>query len=232
MRTAEAGVADARAANHAISFDLALARGACPIALFNGDLDLAGYYIEMLLDHSTRHALARWRAFARIYQAILVIWRGDLGTGLQLLRAAFDDPAATRSLAFVAPVMAEALGSAGQVGHGLAVIEQAIARSEETEERWVMAELLRIKGELVLLQGVPGAFPAAESLFRQAFDWARRQGALSWELRSAISLARLLSEQGRSADATALLQPVYNRFTEGFATGDLKAARALLEDLL
>ena len=91
--------------------------------------------------------------------------------------------------------------------------------------------MLRIKGELFLLQSAPGAAAAAEGHFRQALDWARRQGALSWELRTAISLARLLSDQGRSADATALLEPVYDRFTEGFATADLKAAKALLDDL-
>jgi predicted ATPase len=73
-----------------------------------------------------------------------------------------------------------------------------------------------------------GAAAAAEGYFRQALDWARRQGALSWELRAATSLARLLSDQERSADARALLQPVYDRFTEGFATADLKPAKALL----
>jgi predicted ATPase len=72
---------------------------------------------------------------------------------------------------------------------------------------------------------------AAEGHFRQALDWARRQGALSWELRAATSLARLLSDQGRSADATGFLQPVYDRFTEGFDTADLKAAKALLDVL-
>jgi predicted ATPase/DNA-binding winged helix-turn-helix (wHTH) protein len=242
MRTAEGSVADARAANHAISLGLALARAACPIALFNGDLDMAGYYVEMLLDHSTRHALARWFTFARSYQAILVIRRGDLDTGLQMLRAAFDDPAAARPaafddpaaarpVAFVTCVMAEALGNAAQVGHGLALIEEAIARAEETEERWVMAELLRIKGELVLLRGVPGASPAAEGLFRQALDWARRQGALSWELRSAISLARLWCTRPRHDAARELLTSVYDRFVEGFGTADLKAARTLLEGL-
>jgi predicted ATPase len=127
--------------------------------------------------------------------------------------------------------MAEALGRAGQIADGLAAIEEAIVRSEATEERWVVAELLRVKGELFLLQGAPGAAAAAEGHFRQALDWARRQGALSWELRAATSLARLLSDQGRSADAAALLQPVYERFTEGFDTADLKAAKALLDDL-
>ncbi|HEY4470054.1 MAG TPA: hypothetical protein VGN21_02715, partial [Stellaceae bacterium] len=72
---------------------------------------------------------------------------------------------------------------------------------------------------------------AAEDHFRQALDWARRQGALSWELRAATSLARLLRDQSRAADASALLQPVYDRFTEGFETADLKAAKALINSL-
>ena len=104
-------------------------------------------------------------------------------------------------------------------------------RSEHTEERWLIAELLRVKGELVVLRGKSGAAVTAEGHFRQALDLAHQQGALSWELRAATSLARLLNDQDRSADATALLQPVYNRFTEGFATADLRAAKALLEDL-
>ena len=66
---------------------------------------------------------------------------------------------------------------------------------------------------------------------KQALDWARRQGALSRELRPAQSRARLLRALGRSADAAALLQPVYDRFTEGFHTADLKSAKALLEAL-
>jgi predicted ATPase len=84
---------------------------------------------------------------------------------------------------------------------------------------------------LLLLQGATGAAAAAEDHFRQALVWARRQGALSWELRAATSLARLLREAGRSADATSLLRPVYDRFTEGFATADLRTAKALLDDV-
>jgi len=70
-----------------------------------------------------------------------------------------------------------------------------------------------------------------EALFRQALDGARRQQALSWELRTATSFARLLRSQGRAADAIACLQPVYDRFTEGFGTGDLIAAKQLLNEL-
>jgi predicted ATPase len=93
-----------------------------------------------------------------------------------------------------------------------------------------MSEVLRIKGELLLLQAAPGA-AAAEDHFRQALDWARRQGALSFELRAATSLARLQSDQGRPADAMALLQPVYDQFTEGFETADLRGAKALIDSL-
>ena len=71
----------------------------------------------------------------------------------------------------------------------------------------------------------------AEDLFRQALDMARRQDALSFELRSAMSLARLLRHEGRHADAIVCLQPVYDRFTEGFGTADLIAAKRLLDEL-
>jgi hypothetical protein len=131
MRTAESSVADARETNHAISLGHALAVAACPIALFMGDLAAAEHYVEMLLDHSTRHALARWCAIGRCYQGVLVIQRGDVGTGLRLLRAGFDEPAAAGSAPrFFTFLMAEALGRAGQVADGLAAIEEAIvARS-------------------------------------------------------------------------------------------------------
>jgi predicted ATPase len=81
------------------------------------------------------------------------------------------------------------------------------------------------------LQGASDAEAAAQDLFRQALDLTRQQGALSWELRASTSLARLLRDQGRFADALASLQPVYDRFTEGFGTADLAAARTLIDAL-
>jgi predicted ATPase len=131
---------------------------------------------------------------------------------------------------FAAVYMAEGLAKAGQIADALDAIDDAIARAERTAELWQIAELLRVKGELVLLQGAAPQAVAAEDFLR-ALDWARRQGALFLELRSATSLARLLRDQGRSAEAVALLQPVYDCFTEGFDTVDLKAAKALLDAL-
>jgi predicted ATPase len=151
---------------------------------------------------------------------------------LRLLRAAFAEPGAAGSAPRLFTfVLAEALGRAGQIANGLAAIEEAIVRSERNEERWAIAELLRIRGGLLLLQGESGAAVAAEDHYQQALGWARRQGALSWELRAATSLARLPYDQNRSAEAIALLAPIYNRFTEGFETADLRTAKALIDRL-
>src|SRR5438270_12625059 len=95
----------------------------------------------------------------------------------------------------------------------------------------VTPELLHLNVELLLLQNGSATAEAAEAVFRQALDGARGQEALSWELRAATSFARLLRNQGRPADAIACLQPVYDRFTEGFGTGDLIAAKQLLDEL-
>jgi predicted ATPase len=124
--------------------------------------------------------------------------------------------------------LAEGFAVAGDAIQGLTRIDEALARSELTEERWVMAELLRIRGELLLLKNEPST---AQESFLQALDWARRQDALSWELRAATSVARLWHRQHRTAQARKLLAPVYARFTEGFGTADLIAARSLLASL-
>src|SRR5262249_31431942 len=94
---------------------------------------------------------------------------------------------------------------------------------------WWIAELLRIKAELILVAKGADAARAAEAHLHDSLAWARRQGALSLELRCAIDLARLWQQQGRAASARDLLAPIYGRFTEGFTTADLEAASVLLE---
>ncbi len=230
LLTAEQSVQDAVATRHTMSLSYILAHGACPIALWVGDLALAERYVGMLNDLSTSHPVARWRAFSRSHQGLIAIEHGEIATGLQLLRLGEEISSNFRFVMFAAEV-GRALANLGQVDEGLSMLEKSIERAEETEERWTISELLRVKGELLRLQGAPGAAAEAEDHFRQALDWARRQGALSWELRAAVSLAQLLRDRGRAADATALLQPVYDRFTEGFDTADLRTARALLHDL-
>jgi predicted ATPase len=234
MRAAESSIEDGRTANHVTSLCYALTLAACPTALSVGDLAAAEYYVSMLLDHSTRYGLARWRASGHCLRGVLIIKLGDVLTGVQLLRAGLDELGeAGLGTGYITlrGILAEALGRAGQTGEGLAAIEEGFAWTERTEERWAIAELLRVKGELLLLQGAQDAASEAEKHFRQALDWARPHGGLALELRAATSLAQLLRDQSRSADALALLQPVYDRFTEGFDTADLKAAKALLDAL-
>jgi predicted ATPase len=190
--------------------------------------------VHAAFEHSAKLAMAVWQAEGRCFKGVLSIRSGRDDTGLRLLRTALDELRETGSvLRYTALLgtLAESLAGAGQVAEGLAAVDEALQRTESNEERWCIAELLRIKGELLLLESAPEAAAAAEDYFRHALDWARRQGALSWELRVATSLARMWRNQRRSKDARELLAPVYHRFTEGFDTVDLKATKALLEEL-
>jgi len=125
---------------------------------------------------------------------------------------------------------AEALRFTGQAAEGLEVINQGLLMVEETGEGNYEAEVYRLKGEL-LLELSEANQPEAENCFRQALGIARTQQAQSWELRAATSLARLWQSQDKCQDACELLAPVYNWFTEGFDTADLKDAKALLDEL-
>jgi predicted ATPase/DNA-binding winged helix-turn-helix (wHTH) protein len=234
MRTAKSAVEEARETNHALSLCYALAHAACPTMLWVEDLAAPEADIVMLIDLSTRHALPSWGALGRAFQGVLAIRRGDFDPGLRLLRAGFDEFGGAitdwLSVMFLSE-LAAGLGSIGQITDGLIAAEQAIGRAEQTEARWLLPESLRIKGELLLLQAADGATVTAEAHFRQALDWARGQGALSWELRAALSYARSQGTQGHHQQAKQILAPVYDQFTEGFETADLRTARAMLDAL-
>jgi len=125
--------------------------------------------------------------------------------------------------------LAEAFGKVGELSKGFAAINGALERSERDQERWYLAEFLRVKGELLRLEDSSTSRERAESQFLRSIECARQQGALSWELRSSTSLARLYQSQGKVAAARSILMPILGRFTEGFQTVDLTVARALLE---
>jgi tetratricopeptide (TPR) repeat protein len=146
--------------------------------------------------------------------------------GLSTLQATGAELAQPRLLAW----LAEAYGHEGQAETGLRVVAEALAVAHRTGERRDEAEISRIKGELLLQQAIPNA-PEADACFQQALAMARRQQAKSWELRAAMSLARLWQQQGKQAKARELLAPTYDWFTEGFDTADLQDARALLDAL-
>lgn len=230
-RTVESAVGDAETLADPATLCYALSHGGCLVALWAGKLAAADRYTEMLLDHSRKHGFGVWNDFASRLKGVVLVKAGDLAGGTPLLRAGpyeINEPDAGLWSLTGLVQMAEALGHAGRLADGLATVERGIERSQRG---WLAPELLRIKGELLLMQGTPGTTEAAGDVFRQALDGAREQGALSWELRAATSLARLLHNQGRPADATACLRPIYDRFTEGFGTTDLMAAKQLLDKL-
>jgi predicted ATPase len=124
---------------------------------------------------------------------------------------------------------ADALSLAGQPQQGLVMIEEALKRCESNEENWYVAELLRVKGEILRLGGADAAAEAMK-LFQLSLDWSRRQGTLSWELRAATSLARLHIADQRPHTSLNLLRTIYNKFAEGEKSADLVLARHLLDE--
>jgi predicted ATPase len=127
-------------------------------------------------------------------------------------------------------ILAEAYGESGQDEEGLRLLAEALATAHQQGAHLWEPELYRVKGELLLRQPVPDA-SEAERCFRQALDLAGRQEAKSLELRAATSLSRLWQQQGKRAEARALLAPIYGWFTEGFDTADLREAKGLLNAL-
>jgi predicted ATPase len=127
-------------------------------------------------------------------------------------------------------ILAEAYGESGQAEEGLRLLADALAITHQQGAHLWEPELYRVKGELLLRQPISDA-PEAERCFRQALAIACRQQAKSWELRTAISLARLWQQQGKRTAARDLLAPIYGWFTEGFDTADLQEAKAVLEAL-
>jgi predicted ATPase len=127
--------------------------------------------------------------------------------------------------------LASGLAGTGRLDEALVVLDDATAVARENGHGWYAPELLRIKGEVLLQQAADQLTLAAEDCFNQATQMAREQRALFWELRIALSVARLRVSQGRKHEARAQLASVYDRFTEGFATADMQAARTVLDGL-
>jgi predicted ATPase len=159
--------------------------------------------------------------------------QGQVAEGIAQIRQGFAGWQATGAgtvWPWFLAVLAETYGKAGQSDEGLHTLEAALEAVQTKEERLYEAEVYRLKGALLLQQSAAQQ-TEAEACFQQALTVARRQQAKAWELRAALSLSRLWHQQGRRAEASALLAPIYGWFTEGFDTADLQEAKALLVEL-
>jgi tetratricopeptide (TPR) repeat protein len=222
-------LAAAEAGDHSVSLCLALTWCGGVIPLRLGDLQTAKHSIARLKDHAQSRGLSAYYANALCFEGKLAAKRGDVVGAERLLRAGLENLRRTQSetlyTAFLSD-LAEVLALAGQLDESLAAADEALQRTERGNAFWWMPEALRIKGEVLLSS--TGDSIAADEHFRRSLDLAHRQRALSWELRAATSLARLLRDRDRHADAKRLLEAVHKQFTEGFDTADLKAAETLL----
>jgi predicted ATPase len=151
---------------------------------------------------------------------------GRLAAGI----AAWRSMGATVGKPFYLSFLARAYADVGQLEEAWQSIAEAMAAIETTKERWTEAGVHRTAGEIALLAPQPDT-AKAQAYFERALAIARRQQAKSWELRAAMSLARLWRDQGKRDAARDLLAPVYGWFTEGFDTLDLRQAKALLNEL-
>src|SRR5580700_3338417 len=233
IQNAHACLQAAQATDHKLSVCYALAEAVCPIALLTGDLATAARSVAMLNELVAEHSVTVF-GVGPCLEGELLIKRGEFAAGSSVLRTALDRYPTTgfkRRNSWFLGVLAGGLASAQRLTEAFAAIEEGLAQSDRDGQHWCIAELCRVKGELLLQRAGGKATSAAEDCFRAALDVAREQGALFWELRGALSLARLRIRQDRQNAARDILAPVYDRFTEGFATADLKAAKALLDNL-
>jgi len=228
----EAAMRQARQLAHAPTIAQCLAFGAAQASALGNETDLARR-VEELRTLTREHGFPQWSALAPIFEGQLQLMRGEVKAAVTLLRQGLAARRATGVTLFnsnFAIPLVEALEKDGKSGDALALLDEQIAFVDETGEFWCAAGLHRLRGHLLLSGTVPD-FEGARAEFLKAIDIARGQSAKLWELRAAVSLARLWRDQGRHSDARDLLAPVYGWFTEGFDLSDLKDARGLLNEL-
>lgn len=188
--------------------------------------------VETAITLSTEHGLVLWLAIATVLRGWMLARQGYTEEGIARMRQGLADYKALSvnlSRSYLLALLAEVYGDVGQPAEGLTLLTEALTLVEKGELRHYEAELYRLKGEFLLMQGEP--LEEVESSFQQAIEIARQQEAKSLELRAAMSLSRLLQPQGKAHEAHKMLAEIYDWFTEGFDTGDLKEAKALLEEL-
>jgi predicted ATPase len=199
---------------------------------WNHEVEEYEKHIERLLAQTRRYSLESLQMFGEAMQGIALLARNEVNVALVTLKGALEKMQSHRfggAFGFYTP-LALALAAANQGSEALDTIDRAIAQARSRNFLMEMPDMLRVRGEVLMLHGSTD-FSQAESSFRLSLELAQTQGALGYELRTAMSLARLWQRQGRSGKARDLLAPVYARFSEGFSTHWLKAARELLDEL-
>jgi len=222
--------AEARMLAHPPSLASSLSLSAAVLSLIGDDAALAEH-ADRLVAIATEQKFPYWRATGTIFSGWVKLKSGDVAAGMTLLRSGSSAYRATGAKAWLPhyfALLARACEIAEEIEEGLTLLDDAFQIVDTTGVRWLAAELNRQKGQLLLRQGHS---EAAEEFYLKALAIAQEQEAKLWELRTAVSLARLRRDQGQAAAARDLLAPVFGWFTEGFDIPDLKEAKALLATL-
>ena len=235
----EAALADARNAlkyareiNHAATLMYAL-HNTSLAHIFRGNYEEADAQLNEVISFAGQKGALYWKANGLLVRGWILALTSKASDAIQMLTsglAAYRSTGSTNWVPLHLSYLAKAHSELGQFNEAWSYIGEAMRTVETTQERWCEAEVYRIAGEIALKSPEPD--PAkAEAHFERALAVVRQQQAKSWELRAAMSLARLWRDQGKVQQARELLAPVYGWFTEGFDTRDLKDAKALLEEL-
>jgi predicted ATPase/DNA-binding winged helix-turn-helix (wHTH) protein len=230
LRIAQNAIGEAASRSHPFSICFSLGY-ASTLLLWAGDFPGVSDLIEQLIVHARRYSLAPYRAFGNALKGELAIARDEPEVGLDLLRSALETLRAQEFDLLIPSFVgasAEGLRKTGQFEEALFTVNGAIARATNSRVELHLSELLRVKSRILAAQHDR---ESAMNHLTEALAVARSQSALAWELRSTMVLTRMLCEDGQRDHARETLALVYDRFTEGFETADLKLAHALLEDL-
>jgi class 3 adenylate cyclase/predicted ATPase len=229
LADAEHALRDAREIGHAATLMYALSHGA--FARYQcGNYASANAVFDELAALAEEKGTLFWKAFGIMNQGCIRALTGQPSDAVRMITTGWQSTGATMWMPFFLTHLARAHTELGKFEEAWCSIGDAIKALEATQERWCEAEVHRAAGEITLLS--PASDGAkAEAYFRRALATARAQEAKSWELRAAMSMARLWRDQGKWDDARTLLAPICGWFTEGFTTVDLKEAEVLLHEL-
>jgi predicted ATPase len=203
------------------------------IQIFCGNYATADALVGELVTLASEKGARYWKALAMLSQGWALALAGKAADAVQMISSAvtaYRSTGATLFLPVYVPHLARAHAELDRFDDAWRCIGEAMTLVKATQERWCEAEIHRIAGEISLMSLQPDA-AKAKACFERALAVARAQQAKSWELRAAMSMARLWRDQGKRHQARALLARVYGWFTEGFDTLDLQQAKALLEQL-
>jgi len=232
QRDNDQAVKIARDIGHGTSLILALVYSTY-VQFESGNYRAANVSVDELVAVADEKGALYWKVVGGLFRGLLFAVTGRASDAVPTINsnlAAFRAPGTKMMVPLWLPYLSRAYAGIGQLDLAWHSVEEALTMAQATGERWIEAEVHRTAGEIALLLPQPDA-AKAQRYFERALAVAREQQAKSWELRAAMSIARLWRDQGKRSKARDLLAPVYGWFTEGFDTRDLKEAKALLEEL-